>query len=117
MSGDTKETLARYRDTLVRWGEALNAIETHRANALFDASHELFKVLRDDPEGRAGISALMDDPNPYVRSTAAAHSLLWAPKTALGDARSARTGRFDASRGPHQRRVRGDGVAGRAAVI
>ena len=83
MSGDTADDLTRYRETLVRWGAALKALEIPRANALFDESHTLFKRLRNDPDGRSGISALRTDPNPHVRGSAAAHSLLWDPDTAL----------------------------------
>ena len=83
MSGDAETALARYRETLMRWDEASEANQPDRANSLFDESHELFKLLRDEPGGRTGISRLMGDADPYVRSTAAAHSLLWTPETAL----------------------------------
>jgi hypothetical protein len=53
-----------------------------RANELFERTHAQFKVLRESQDGRAGITALMHDPNPYVASTAAAHSLLWDPEAA-----------------------------------
>ena len=73
----------QYRETLVRWGEASEADAITAANSLFDESHRLFKLLRDHAAGRGGITELMDDSNPWVRSAAAAHSLLWAPERAL----------------------------------
>lgn len=80
------ELLAEHRETLVRWGEESERLEervaVRRANKLFDRSHAQFKVLRDSQEGREGITALMNDPNPYVASTAATHSLLWVPEAA-----------------------------------
>jgi hypothetical protein len=80
------DLLAAHRETLVRWGEESERLgergAVRRANKLFDQSHRQFKVLRESEEGREGITALMGDPNPYVRSTAGAHSLLWAVERA-----------------------------------
>jgi hypothetical protein len=80
------DLLAEHRDTVVRWGEESERVSergaVRRANELFDRTHAQFKVLRETEEGRAGITALMRDPNPYVASTAAAHSLLWEPEMA-----------------------------------
>jgi hypothetical protein len=80
------DVLADYREALVRWGEESERLvvraRARRANKLFDRSHAQFKILRGSQEGRDGITALMNDSNPYVASTAAAHSLLWAPELA-----------------------------------
>jgi hypothetical protein len=80
------DLLAQHRETLVRWGEESERLgerdNARRANKLFDRAHAQFKVLRDSQEGRDGITALMSDPNPYVASSAAAHSLLWEPDRA-----------------------------------
>jgi hypothetical protein len=81
------DLLAEHRETLVRWGEESERLgepgAVRRANKLFDRTHAQFKVLRESQDGRAGITALMTDPNPYVASTAAAHSLLWEPEAAI----------------------------------
>jgi hypothetical protein len=78
---------AEHRETLVRWGQESERLDERsavgRSNELFEESHAQFKVLRESDEGRAGIAALMHDPNPYVASTAAAHSLLWTPDAAI----------------------------------
>lgn len=80
------DLLAEHRETLVRWGEESERLgerpDAHRANKLFDRAHAQFKLLRDSQEGRDGITALTDDPDPYVASSAAAHALLWAPERA-----------------------------------
>jgi hypothetical protein len=80
------DLVAEHRDTIVRWGEESERLGERgavlRANKLFDRTHAQFKVLRETEEGRAGITALMHDANPFVASTAAAHSLLWEPETA-----------------------------------
>jgi Domain of unknown function (DUF2019) len=86
VSASIPDLLAEHRETLVRWGEESEQLDersaVRRANKLFKESHVQFKVLRESEEGRAGIAALMRDPNPYVASTAAAHSLLWTPDAA-----------------------------------
>jgi hypothetical protein len=80
------DLLAEYRATLARWGEESERLGQRgavgRANKLFEQTHTQFKVLRESEKGRAGITALMHDPNPYVASSAAAHSLLWEPEAA-----------------------------------
>lgn len=86
MERSIADVLAEHRETLVRWGEESERLgergSASRANKLFDQKHAQFKVLRESQDGRAGITALMDDPNPYVSSSAAAHSLLWEPEAA-----------------------------------
>ena len=52
------------------------------ANKHHDKMHSSYKVLRKTNEGRNGIMALMADPSPYVRCSAAAHSLTWDPNRA-----------------------------------
>jgi hypothetical protein len=80
------DLLAEHRETLVRWGEESERLDERRAvgraNKLFEEAHAQFKLLRESEEGRAGIAALMHDPNPYVASTAAGHCLLWEPDDA-----------------------------------
>ena len=63
--------LADYRDAAERTGDPDTAAEAARD------VNELYKQLRDSPEGRAGLTALMLDPNPHVRRWAATHSLSW----------------------------------------
>src|SRR5690242_3220563 len=86
VAGSMADLLAEHRETLVRWGEESERLgergAARRANRLFDQAHIQFKVLREHDDGRSGISALMRDPNPYVASTAAAHSLLWESEAA-----------------------------------
>ena len=53
------------------------------ANKLFEQNHTYFQVLRERPEGCEGITTLTGDENHYVRATASAHSLLWAPEVAI----------------------------------
>jgi hypothetical protein len=81
------DLLAEHRESLVRWGEESERLTERgavgRANKLFDRTHAQFKVLRESEDGRVGITALMNDPNPYVASAAAAHSLLWEPEAAV----------------------------------
>jgi hypothetical protein len=80
------DLVAEHRETVVRWGEESERLgerrAVRRANELFERTHVQFKILRESQEGRAGITALMHDPNPYVASTGAAHSLLWEPEAA-----------------------------------
>ena len=80
------DLLAEHRETLVRWGDERGRFGERyaagRAHELFKEAHAQFNTLRESDEGRAGIAALMHDPNPYVASAAAAHSLLWSPDRA-----------------------------------
>jgi hypothetical protein len=80
------DLLAEHRETLVRWGAERERFGepnvARRATEVSREAHAQFKVLRESDEGRAGIAALMHDPNPYVASVAAAHSLLWTPDSA-----------------------------------
>jgi len=78
---DTPEAQA-YRETLIEWGEASEAGEIQAANRLFTLNHSQFKILRKTHEGQTEITALLADTNPYVRSVAATHSLLWSPDEA-----------------------------------
>ncbi len=67
------ELLARYREAAER---SAAADENEAAHWAYQA-HTYFKQLRETEEGRAGISALMDDANLQVRRWAATHSLMW----------------------------------------
>jgi hypothetical protein len=46
-------------------------------NRLVDRAQAIQLVLRERPDGRSGISALMDSQNPTVRGWAVAWSLFW----------------------------------------
>jgi len=72
--------LSDYEATAMAWDAAQR--DATKANPLFDHLHRLFKELRVDQEGRQGIAALIEHPNPGVRLSAAAHSLGWAPTEA-----------------------------------
>ena len=65
--------LTRYREAAERTGDPEPGIASQAAHD----THELYKQLRDSPEGRAGLTALMLDPHPQVRRWAATHSLSW----------------------------------------
>ena len=71
--------LAEYEATLLAMHEC--RVETGRRptkwNRLADRLQALHLQLRDSPEGRVGISALISHPNETVRSHAAAHALFW----------------------------------------
>lgn len=69
--------VADYRSTILAWGEAQS--DAKKANPIFRRLHKIFKQLREDEIGQAGIAALMDDPDRCVRLMAASHSLGWAP--------------------------------------
>ncbi|MGB9689865.1 hypothetical protein [Thermogutta sp.] len=53
-----------------------------KANRAHDRAHQCYKELRTTPEGRQAICDLMRDPDPYVRSAAAARALFWKPEEA-----------------------------------
>ena len=74
------ELLDDYSKTAVAWDAAQR--DAARANPLFDRLQALQKQLRVEPDGRAGIEALMAHPSAGVRLTAAAHSLQWSPAEA-----------------------------------
>lgn len=57
-------------------------MDPERANRAHDRAHEIYKELRTTPEGREAICGLMRDPDPDVRSVAAAHALFWRPEEA-----------------------------------
>lgn len=48
----------------------------------FKRLHVVYKVLREDPEGRAAIRLLVSDGDPHVRLCAASHCLAWWPEEA-----------------------------------
>lgn len=53
-----------------------------RANKLSDKIWRLAHELRESPDGRKAIEALLDDLIPDVRLVAAAHALAWTPSAA-----------------------------------
>jgi hypothetical protein len=65
----------QYRDTVIQWQSAFS--DPSVANKLFRRTHALAKAIRQSPEGRAAIEALLDDPVTAVRLSAATDSLAW----------------------------------------
>jgi hypothetical protein len=63
----------QYKDTVVQWHSAFS--DPSAANKLFRRAHALAKAIRQSPEGRAAIEALLDDPVTAVRLSAAGDSL------------------------------------------
>jgi hypothetical protein len=70
-----EDLLATYREG----AEGTSAPKAKVANKSQRKMHTCYKRLRETPEGRAGIMALMKDASPHVRCWAAAHSLQWEP--------------------------------------
>lgn len=75
------DLLAAYERTAMRWGE-LQA-DASAANKVFRENHSIYKMLRDDEEGRLGISRLMGHESESVRLIAATNSLAWDPEGAI----------------------------------
>lgn len=71
------ELLAAFREAA-----ANDSSKVSLRNKAADQVHRSYKRLRETEEGRAGIVALMSDPDPHVRLVAAAHSLFWDEETA-----------------------------------
>jgi hypothetical protein len=67
------ELLAVYRDG----AEGTSSSDPRLANKWQRKMHGCYKRLRETPQGRAGITALMGDSSPHIRCWAAAHSLEW----------------------------------------
>jgi hypothetical protein len=67
--------LTTYRDG----AEGTSVPDAKVANKSQRKMHACYKQLRETPEGREGIMALMKDSSPHVRCWAAAHSLQWEP--------------------------------------
>jgi hypothetical protein len=79
-----REALERYREAARR---SASTDEAEASRSAYEA-HTYFKVLRETDEGRAGIIALVDDPDPQVRRWAATHSLMWNREAAREALRS-----------------------------
>lgn len=71
--------LAQYRQAADVAGELA---DNRKQNQAAHRIHACYKALQETEEGKAGIIALMADPNPHIRVWAAAHSLQWVPETA-----------------------------------
>jgi hypothetical protein len=71
-----------YRDLALQWQAAVANPKV--ANVLFRKHHRLFMTMKDTPEGRMSIGALLDDREPVVRLLAATHSLVWDSLKAVG---------------------------------
>jgi hypothetical protein len=67
------ELLDRYRQAAA----ATATLDENEASRQAYQAHTYFKTLRETQEGRAGVSALMDDADSHVRRWAATHSLMW----------------------------------------
>jgi hypothetical protein len=78
--------LALYRES----AEGTSAPDPKAANRCQREMHAVYKKLRVTPEGRAGITALMNDSSPHVRCWAAAHSLGWNVTDAISTLRALR---------------------------
>jgi hypothetical protein len=78
---ETQLLAAEYRSTLVDWGASRESMvskaEVRRANKLHDKQAELARKLAATDAGRLAILALLDDPDAWVRLTAATRSLEW----------------------------------------
>jgi hypothetical protein len=85
--GRTEELLREYRDTLVEMHQ--NRVEVggnpRRWNRLVDQAQALHLLLRETPEGRAGITRLISDDNPTVRQWSAGNALAWDEQTARAE--------------------------------
>jgi hypothetical protein len=68
-----QELLALYR----QGADGTSASDPKVANNWQRKMHACYKKLRETPEGRAALMALMADPSPHVRCWAGAHSLQW----------------------------------------
>jgi hypothetical protein len=73
------ELVEQYREAAAESSSSMRTIDPQKANRAHDRLHQIYKILRQSPEGRQAIAALLDDPNPEVRCWAAAHSLEWSP--------------------------------------
>ena len=81
--GDVADLVAEYRRCTVAWAN-LPSAEHRKANRLFDQRHVIQKELAATDEGRESLASLMDDEDPDVRASAAAHSLRWSEPRARG---------------------------------
>ena len=75
------DLLADYLAPALKW-DSLQG-DARMANAVFDRNQKSHLALRDSPEGRAGITALVTHENRGVRLTAASHALAWDPAKAV----------------------------------
>jgi hypothetical protein len=87
---DHVQVLREYRMTLLAVHRVL--MESGGAprawNRLVNRLQKLHLELRDTSEGRTGITAMIQDPNPTVRGWAAAHSLFWDEAVARAELES-----------------------------
>ena len=72
-AADVRQLILLYRDAALR---TLDEDEAEASRQAYQV-HTHFKQLRETEEGRAAISALMDDPVSQVQRWAAVHSLMW----------------------------------------
>ena len=92
--------LATYRALIVEWIAEQSSERKgagRKAHRKYERIQETYDSLRKWQAGRDGITILLDDPDPAVRSVAAAHALGWAPQEAVA-ALEALAGANDAPR-------------------
>ena len=79
MNGDElAELIEEYAVACVLWREQQS--DSRRANKTFRRIQEIQKSLRENEEGRLAIEALTADERIEVRTSAAVHTLAWAPE-------------------------------------
>lgn len=82
MTDSAASAAERYTALLREWC-AIPTAEYRRANAVFEDLHAEYKRVRDTPDGRAAIEALMTDPNLCVRVAASISALKWNSEVAV----------------------------------
>lgn len=65
-----------YEQSARDW-DALVSTDAKRANAIFDRLHQLAKLMRESPDGRAALTSLMSHESTGVRLLAATECLAW----------------------------------------
>jgi hypothetical protein len=72
---EVEKLISEYRQLLVDRAEMRQTPKL--ANRLYMQNRKIYRILRESPDGRRAISALMKDPLIFVRLTAATQSLQW----------------------------------------
>jgi len=73
-----EETVAAYREALIRWSE-IGVRDPAKANAFADDANKHGDALTRSEKGRAALRRLLADEDPYVRVFAAMDCLQWLP--------------------------------------
>jgi hypothetical protein len=74
---DVAELAASYRNLAYAWGSTSDA-DPKTKNKTYLQLHAVQKSLATTVEGQEAIALLMNDPDPWVRLSAASHSLRWS---------------------------------------